>query len=229
MLTSEPLFIGSAGSNQATLFTHLVEYFGSLLGCSGYGTASFPAYMGSNSQYNVHKYMDLSETEHTYFIQQVGLAATSFGVTMADVNGVAMTLNSTFGYRCAPAAMVIPGSQSYQQVICQGTGCPLASSTQSGCSGMAAVAGYTPTMAALASGTGSASSGSMTGSMTGSATGSMTGTAAMTTGTGAAAAASSAAGSAASSGASAATGAAPRQTAAAGLLAGVAGVAAMLI
>jgi len=38
------------GSNQYMLFTHLYQYFGALLGCSGYGTAGFPAYMGVQSQ-----------------------------------------------------------------------------------------------------------------------------------------------------------------------------------
>ena len=37
------------------LLTHLYQFFGVLLGCSGYGEMGFPSYMGDPSMYNVHK------------------------------------------------------------------------------------------------------------------------------------------------------------------------------
>jgi len=49
-IIANPLSSGTVGSNQYMLFTHLYQYFGALLGCSGYGTAGFPAYMGVQSQ-----------------------------------------------------------------------------------------------------------------------------------------------------------------------------------
>lgn len=151
--------------------------------------------------------MDLSEAEFTYFNQQVGLAATSFGVSMADVTSVAMSLNSTFGYRCAPAVMVIPGSQAMQQVICQGSTCPLATNAVASCSGNAAVAGYTPTSPAMAAASDMSAGSRVASTMQVTETA----TTAVTTGAGATGAA------------------APRQTAAAGILAGVAGVAALML
>lgn len=211
-MTSNATAIGTAGSNQATLFAHLVQYFGVLLGCSGYGMTGFPAYAGVNSQYSVHKYMDLSEAETSYFIEQVGLSATSFGASTADVTAVAMSLNSTFGYRCAPAAVVVPNIAAAQQVICQGPSCPVASGAT--CGADAAVATYTPSMPATAAAT---SSGSMSATMTGTMTGTMT--------TGAAASAASGA----SSMASAAGNGAAIQTAAAGLMAGAAAIAAAML
>jgi hypothetical protein len=50
-------------SNQYKLLSHLYEYFGALLGCSLQGTEAYPNYDGASSQYNVHKFMDLSNAE----------------------------------------------------------------------------------------------------------------------------------------------------------------------
>lgn len=113
-------------SNQYFLLTHLYEFFGSLLGCSEYGMTGFPAYDGFASQYQVHKFMDLDQNEVGYFIQQVGLAAESFGVTPADAQAVGKSLNSLFGYRCAPNATAIAAQGSVQQSICSADTCPLA-------------------------------------------------------------------------------------------------------
>ena len=68
--------------------------------------------------YSVHKYMALDAAEVGYFIQQVGLSATSFGVTPAEVKAVGETLQKTFGQRCAPAAAVLPGEQKELQAVC---------------------------------------------------------------------------------------------------------------
>ena len=82
------------------------------------GDGSYPAYAGDKSMYDVHKYMGLGATEFNYFIQQVGLAAASFGVTDEDVNAVGMALTGLFGYKCAPAATVIKSQGAQLQAIC---------------------------------------------------------------------------------------------------------------
>ena len=100
------------------LLTHLYSYFGVLLGCSMVGKDSYPAYAGDKSMYDVHKYMGLGAAEVGYFIEQVGLAAASFGVADADVTAVGMALNSLFGYKCAAAATVVPSQGDALQAIC---------------------------------------------------------------------------------------------------------------
>jgi hypothetical protein len=112
-------------SAQYMLLTHLYSYFGGLLGCTMVGNDGFPAYSGEASQYNVHKFMDLDVNEVGYFIQQVGLSAASFGVTEEDVAAVGKSLNDTFGYRCAPAAGVIPADDVELQSICIDESCPI--------------------------------------------------------------------------------------------------------
>ncbi|KAI1324426.1 hypothetical protein F5Y16DRAFT_307634 [Xylariaceae sp. FL0255] len=115
-------------SNQYFLLTHLYQFFGSLLGCSEQGMPGFDAYMGHPSMYEVHKFMDLDEAELGYFITQVGLAASSFGVADSDVQAVGTALNSTFGYRCSAPATVIKAQGPQLQAICIADDCPLATS-----------------------------------------------------------------------------------------------------
>jgi len=128
LLLSEPA--NDATSNQYFLVTHLYQLFGKLLGCSLQSTNSsgaFPAYSGDASMYQTHKFMNLSANEMGYFIEQVGLAAKSFGVTTTDVTTVADALNSLFNYRCLqPAAVTY--SYADTQSICIGKGCSLAAS-----------------------------------------------------------------------------------------------------
>ena len=104
------------------LLTHLYSYFGVLLGCSTVGAngtgSAYPAYAGDKSMYETHKYMGLGAFEFGYFVEQVGLAAASFGVADADVTAVGMALNSLFGYKCAPAATVVPSQGDALQAIC---------------------------------------------------------------------------------------------------------------
>lgn len=69
--------------------------------------------------------MDLDAAEVGYFIEQVGLAAASFGVTNADVATVGSALMSLFGYRCSPAVAVV-STDPMLQSICIGQTCPLA-------------------------------------------------------------------------------------------------------
>ncbi|PHH71349.1 hypothetical protein CDD82_6555 [Ophiocordyceps australis] len=87
----------------------------------------FDAYQGSPSQYEVHKFMDLDKAQVSYFIQQVGLAAKSFGVADADIATVAAALNSLFNVRCAPPTTVIKSQGPHLQSICTDPQtCPLA-------------------------------------------------------------------------------------------------------
>ncbi|CEH18270.1 hypothetical protein MYCGRDRAFT_69789 [Ceraceosorus bombacis] len=111
---NKPANDNARDSNQYKLLTHLYQYFGALLGCSAEG---FPAYQGSVSQSAVHRYMNLNTAQVTYFIEQVGAAATSFGVTQEDVTSVANTLSQAFNVRCAPA-MKLPASapEAYSHV-----------------------------------------------------------------------------------------------------------------
>ena len=114
-------------SNQYFLLTHLYQIFGTLLGCSQQADGSaFPTYSGNPSQFDVHRFMNLSKPEVDYFITQVGLAAASFGVATADVMAVGQALNTTFGQRCSPPEMIVQGQGSQLQDICINPDCPLA-------------------------------------------------------------------------------------------------------
>ena len=83
------------------LLTHLYQLFGKLLGCSQYNSSEFPAYAGDPNMYSVHKFMYLNDAENTYFIQQVGAAASAYGVSRADVTAVGTSLTSLFNRQCS--------------------------------------------------------------------------------------------------------------------------------
>jgi hypothetical protein len=102
--------------------THLYQFFGKLLGCSGYGQMGFPAYMGDPSMARVHRFMALDPAEVGYFISQVGAAATCLGVSSADASAVGGVLMQYFGYRCSPP-LAITGKATLQS-ICEGCTCP---------------------------------------------------------------------------------------------------------
>ncbi|MCJ1330677.1 hypothetical protein MMC10_007362 [Thelotrema lepadinum] len=112
-------------SVQYQLLTHLYQFFGTLLGCSQQGMPGFSSFEGHASMYNVHKFMDLDPFEVGYFIEQVGLSASSFGVADDDVTAVGMALTKLFDYRCAPATTVIPASGPLLQSICIADTCPI--------------------------------------------------------------------------------------------------------
>ncbi|POS79228.1 hypothetical protein DHEL01_v202386 [Diaporthe helianthi] len=127
---AEPIMMNmpanSETSNQYFLLTHLYAFFGSLLGCTTYGMPGFPAYEALASQYKVHKFMELDHYEVSYFIQQVGLAASSFGVAEDDITAVATALDKLFNYRCLPPATVIKEQGPQLHSICTDETCPLA-------------------------------------------------------------------------------------------------------
>lgn len=60
-----------------------------------------------------------------YFIQQVGLAATSFGVTTEDATAAGMALTKLFDYRCSPPTTVVKAQGPQLQSICDDPSCPL--------------------------------------------------------------------------------------------------------
>lgn len=70
--------------------------------------------------------MNLKPAEIGYFITQVADAAASFGVSSEDLAPVGKALNALFGYRCAPATVVIPSQGAQLQSICQAKECPIA-------------------------------------------------------------------------------------------------------
>lgn len=115
-------------SAQAVLLTHLYEFFGQALGCSSqrrYGSV-FKTYEGSSSLSSVHRFMSLTHDENGYFIQQVGLSATSFGVTAEDATAVGNLLDGKFNVRCGPIESYPPGYRPASQSICLDPSCPLA-------------------------------------------------------------------------------------------------------
>ncbi len=85
---------------------------------------SFPAYAG-HAMGPTHQFMNLDPNQLGYFIQQVGLAASSFGVSTADITTVATALNKLFGYRCSPPQVVIPEMGATLNSICVNSACPL--------------------------------------------------------------------------------------------------------
>lgn len=96
--------------------------------------------------------MNLNYIENAYFIQEVGLAATSFGVSAADAMAVGNQLNTLFNYRCSPA-ISFPSGRNASQSICLASSCPLAAN--SNCTviqGLSYPNGTNGTEAVLASG-----------------------------------------------------------------------------
>jgi len=171
-------------SMQYMLLTHLYEYFGTLLGCTMQGNTDFPAYAGSNSMYEVHKFMDLSAAEFGYFVTQVALSAMSFGVATDDITIVGKALTSAFGYKDSMPAVVVPSQPAALQAICIGDGCPTAAnSTTAGYTSVmepsTAISSLVPTLAPATGTTTPAAAATATSS--GAATGTSSGTAAATT------------------------------------------------
>ena len=64
-----------------------------------------------------------------YFITQVGLSATSFGVAESDISAVAMALEGLFAYRCAPKMTTIEAQGPQYQSVCTDEACPLAANS----------------------------------------------------------------------------------------------------
>lgn len=112
--------------NTGILLDHLYQFFGALLGCAA---AGFPAYTGDPDMLRVHKFMSITQEMNDFFITQVGLSASSFGVTDDDVMAIASVLDSTFNTRCPPPVMAGDGLPAFlvgtNPSICQDPSCPL--------------------------------------------------------------------------------------------------------
>jgi len=168
-----PLMMNMAANNvtsrQYFLLNHLYEFFGVLLGCSQQGGADYSSYEGRASQYEVHKFMQLGYGEITYFIQQVGLSAASFGVATEDVTAVGTALTNAFGFRCEPPTTIVPAQGPQLQSICADQSCPVSPG--------AVCASYNNTIPEPGNATSSTSGGTPTSTGTGSKTsGTSTGT-----------------------------------------------------
>lgn len=70
--------------------------------------------------------MGLDAYQIGYFISQVGLAASSFGVSGEDVASVAEALSGAFNVKCAPATAIDPAQGPQLQSICAADSCPTA-------------------------------------------------------------------------------------------------------
>jgi len=118
--------------------------------------------------YEVHKFMALGPAEVTYFVTQVGLAASSFGVADSDVAAVGAALVSLFGKRCSPAVEVVPPQGPALQAICVEPECPIADDAVCGLyddvvePGNATMTGGNGTMSMTTTGTGGAVTMTMT-------------------------------------------------------------------
>jgi len=129
----QPTFTpNGTNEKQNVHLTHVYPYFGTVIGCSQIGQDGFPPYIGPNSIYEVHKFMNLGPEEVGYFINQIGLSLLSMGVDDADVAMSNTTFDGLFNYRCLPPYELIKtqGSQKGQGAqnssICQRSDCPIA-------------------------------------------------------------------------------------------------------
>ena len=113
--------------------------------------------------------MDLDNNQLGYFIQQVGMAAASFGVTDDDVKTVGGALEKLFGYKCAAAMDIVPMSPPQTQAICQAQDCPTAANATCAAYGNNGTITYPMSSnTTMANGTSSSGNSSSTGTATGS-------------------------------------------------------------
>lgn len=91
--------------------------------------------------------MDLNNAEVTWFIENVGMSAKSFGVGAADITTVGNLLTSVFNVKCAAAATVIPAQGPQLQSICIDSTCPQAKAANCSAYGSAAVNATEPSTA----------------------------------------------------------------------------------
>lgn len=150
------------------------------------GGADYPAYNGEASMYELHKYvsplatsiqpslivlrfMDLSNAQISYFIEQVALSAASFGVAQSDLQIVGAALAGAFGMRCAPASTIVAAQGPQLNAICIDESCPL--SPNATCAAYASAMMPSVANATLVGNTTASMSMSMSGSATGMASG----------------------------------------------------------
>jgi hypothetical protein len=111
--------------------------------------------------------MQLGYAQVSYFVEQVGLSAASFGVATEDVMTVGTDLMNFFGYKCEAPITIVPAQGAQLQSICDDDTCPLAPNST--------CAAYNNTIPAPSNATSIGSGSSATGTATmGGATGTST-------------------------------------------------------
>ncbi|MCJ1311602.1 hypothetical protein MMC25_005275 [Agyrium rufum] len=140
------------------------------------GAAPLEANMPSNGTGSNQLFMDIDIAQITYFITQVGLSATSFGVAPADVTEVGTLLTKLFAYRCTAPVAVLPNEAPELQSICIADDCPTAPNSTCSAYSAAVEPGVANTTLAAGLGSNSTSSAGASGVSSGSAGASATGT-----------------------------------------------------
>lgn len=70
--------------------------------------------------------MALDPNELGYFIEQVGLAAKTVGISDTEANTITSSMSRNLNYRCLPPVAVIPGGPVGPQSMCTDSTCDLA-------------------------------------------------------------------------------------------------------
>ncbi|OAK96662.1 hypothetical protein IQ06DRAFT_45525 [Phaeosphaeriaceae sp. SRC1lsM3a] len=112
-------------SNQYHLFTNFFVAFSRAFGCT-LPPNPLPNTNGPVMLAYAHKFMNLEYHQLGYFINQLSLAASHFGVSAQDADTFRTTLNSRYNVRCAPAVSFNPSSPAQLLSLCQNPTCPLA-------------------------------------------------------------------------------------------------------
>ncbi|KAL6703093.1 hypothetical protein ACN47E_010230 [Coniothyrium glycines] len=112
-------------SNQYHLFGNFFVAFSRAFGCT-LPPPPLPHSNGPISLAYAHKFMGLEYNQLGYFINQLSLAATHFGVSTQEAETFRTTLNSRYNVRCAPAVSFNPSSPPQLLSLCQNATCPLA-------------------------------------------------------------------------------------------------------
>ncbi|KAL8783772.1 MAG: hypothetical protein Q9213_004388 [Squamulea squamosa] len=109
-------------SMQYRMITGHYKYFGVLLGCT---SPDFPKYTGRASQFQIHKYMDLTGPEMHYFIHNIYDAALTLGVEgpdlvthVGDAISIGVGLDNIFLKKCSPPQKVASYQEAALQDIC---------------------------------------------------------------------------------------------------------------
>jgi len=99
-----------------TLKAHLVQFFGSALGCDEYG---FPAYAGNPDMAAVHKNMPIMAADFDTFNQALLSVLDKYNVPQADQDATLAVLESTRGDICnqCPAGTTDMGSSSTGSIL----------------------------------------------------------------------------------------------------------------
>ncbi|OAA61331.1 hypothetical protein ISF_05410 [Cordyceps fumosorosea ARSEF 2679] len=107
------------GTNQYTLFTHWYVAFGRIFGCTKAEEFLNEEYKTLMPAY-VHQFMNLTQTQISYFIRQLSLSSKYHGFSESDASTLDTFMNNKYNNKCAP-----PQNNSLPS-ICFHESCPLA-------------------------------------------------------------------------------------------------------